>query len=113
MSADVQGQCPACGNRSLFLASGGYVTCRIAECPRSTAMADLMCEHMSPHHIVKLGESDYFIQHPMRERLGVDELFRCRLHAALAESAGPPRRPGRYQVIERSDGTFSWWPVTT
>ena len=29
----VQGTCPACGYKSLFLGSGGYVTCSILECP--------------------------------------------------------------------------------
>lgn len=36
----VQGACPACGSRSLFLASGGYVTCAIIRCPNPTAVAD-------------------------------------------------------------------------
>ncbi|MFG2748052.1 hypothetical protein [Streptomyces xanthophaeus] len=30
---DVQGRCPACHWSSLFLADGGYVTCRRLECP--------------------------------------------------------------------------------
>ena len=39
---DVQGRCPFCGHRSLFLGSGGYITCRIAECPNPTGVADLL-----------------------------------------------------------------------
>lgn len=41
-SNDVQGRCPFCGHSSLFLGSGGYVTCRIAECPTPTGVADLL-----------------------------------------------------------------------
>lgn len=36
----VKGECPACGNASLFLASGGYVTCAVIKCPNPTAVAD-------------------------------------------------------------------------
>lgn len=28
----VQGECPACGVRSLFVGSGGYITCSSLEC---------------------------------------------------------------------------------
>lgn len=33
----VQGKCPACGRESLFLASGGYVTCSIIGCTNPSA----------------------------------------------------------------------------
>jgi hypothetical protein len=36
----VEGFCPACGSRSLFLGSGGYVTCSIIRCPNPSAVSD-------------------------------------------------------------------------
>ena len=38
----VQGFCPACGCRALFLASGGYVTCANIPCPNPTQVTDLL-----------------------------------------------------------------------
>lgn len=39
----VQGACPCCGSRSLFLGAGGYVTCGWVECSAPDA-ATLMLE---------------------------------------------------------------------
>jgi len=41
---DVQGRCPACGWESLFLGSGGYITCSRLECPDPNAASTLL-EH--------------------------------------------------------------------
>lgn len=38
----VAGRCPACGRKSLFLASGGYVTCAARECRNPAAASDLL-----------------------------------------------------------------------
>ena len=38
----VRGTCPACGIKSLFLASGGYVTCANLGCPNPGAASDLL-----------------------------------------------------------------------
>jgi hypothetical protein len=38
----VQGQCPACGRASLFLGSGGYVTCSVAKCPEPDAASTVL-----------------------------------------------------------------------
>ena len=38
----VQGRCPACNGASLFLGSGGYVTCARLDCPNPTAADDLL-----------------------------------------------------------------------
>lgn len=45
---EVQGRCPACGGQSLFLGSGGYVTCSRIECPDPTAADDLL--HLAGAH---------------------------------------------------------------
>ena len=38
----VQGRCPSCGMRSLFLASGGYVTCASLSCLDPSAASDVL-----------------------------------------------------------------------
>lgn len=38
----VKGRCPACNGSSLFLGSGGYVTCARLDCPDPTAADDLL-----------------------------------------------------------------------
>jgi hypothetical protein len=38
----VQGHCPACSWDSLFLGTGGYVTCSRIECPDPTAASNLL-----------------------------------------------------------------------
>jgi len=43
---DVQGRCPACNGASLFLADGGYTTCRRLDCPNPDA-ASLLLEGLA------------------------------------------------------------------
>ncbi|WP_097922078.1 DUF6085 family protein [Streptomyces sp. wa1063] len=38
----VQGHCPACHRQSLFLGSGGYVTCTHIDCPEPDAASTLL-----------------------------------------------------------------------
>ncbi|MFJ4418246.1 DUF6085 family protein [Streptomyces sp. NPDC088925] len=38
----VRGYCPACGRESLFLGSGGYVTCARLDCPTPDAASTLL-----------------------------------------------------------------------
>lgn len=63
----VKGFCPMGCGETLFLGSGGYVTCSWVKCPRPDAAADILLERES-EHIVVLGESTFDIQHPLRER---------------------------------------------
>ncbi|MFD9276867.1 hypothetical protein ACFWD7_06190 [Streptomyces mirabilis] len=39
---DVQGRCPACNGASLFLADGGYITCRRLDCPQPDAATEVI-----------------------------------------------------------------------
>lgn len=39
---DVQGECPECGNESLFLGEGGYVTCRVIGCENPSAPSEAL-----------------------------------------------------------------------
>jgi hypothetical protein len=39
----VKGYCPACNSRgTMFVASGGYLTCSLDVCPNPTLLADLL-----------------------------------------------------------------------
>ena len=106
MSEKVKGNCPmGCGG-TLFLGSGGYVTCAWSRCPNPTAMADLMLDHAEAHHVVNVGDETWTIQHPMRERLN-GELFECPLHTFMAGLSGPDRKPGRY-IVHGNDPAFHW-----
>jgi hypothetical protein len=93
-----------CGE-TLFVGSGGYITCSLDRCPNPTAVADLL-EHRETEHIVVLNDESFDVQHPLRERLNGD-LFRCQIHQRIAALDGPPRRPGRYRVAVRP-GAWSW-----
>ena len=42
MTSQVQGICPACGSKSLFLGDGGYVTCSWVECKQPDAATELL-----------------------------------------------------------------------
>jgi hypothetical protein len=41
----VKGRCPACNGSSLFLGSGGYVTCSRLDCPDPTAADEQLHTH--------------------------------------------------------------------
>lgn len=115
MSEKVMGNCPmGCGD-TLFLGSGGYVTCSWHKCPDPGAVADLLLDHSTPNHIVVIGHHwsprPFSIQHPLRERL-MGELFECPLHEHLNTLSGPPRQPGRYRVIEQGDVSRWLWVRT-
>lgn len=109
MSDKVQGRCPACGNPTLFLGSGGYVTCSIDKCPDPGLASDILADG-ERHHIVVLEDETFSIQHPLRERKhGV--LFDCGLHRHISDMPGPPRKPGKYRVVEGqsvADGSTRW-----
>ena len=94
----VTGYCPMGCGQTLFVGSGGYVTCSWVDCPRPDAVAELLSERET-EHIVVLEEGTFSIQHPLRERLDGD-LFTCSLHEWLSEQDGPPEEPGRYRVRE-------------
>jgi len=38
----VQGECPACGSRGLFVGSGGYLTCSWQKCPNPVAPSEAL-----------------------------------------------------------------------
>lgn len=40
----VQGRCPACGTKGLFLGDGGYVTCSLIDCPQPDAATEVIAD---------------------------------------------------------------------
>lgn len=44
---DIQGRCPACNGASLFLADGGYITCRRLDCPNPDAASQIIDEQLA------------------------------------------------------------------
>jgi hypothetical protein len=105
VSAEVQGYCPWCGSKSLFLGSGGYITCSVGDCTNPSAASDILGDRET-EHVVVLGEVNFTIRHPLRERLD-DALLSCDLHSTLQDSDGPPKRPGTYRVRDVA-GRWVW-----
>ena len=94
MSEKVAGYCPMGCGETLFLGSGGYVTCSLDVCPRPDAATDILRD-AEVHHVVAVDDTGFAVQHPIRERLNGD-LFRCSLLLNVAR--GPRRATGRYRV---------------
>ncbi|MFF7130361.1 hypothetical protein [Streptomyces sp. NPDC008240] len=47
---NIQGRCPACRGDSLFIGSGGYITCSRLDCPNPSAADELLHgEHVAAH----------------------------------------------------------------
>lgn len=102
----VKGYCPACGGETLFLGSGGYVTCSRLDCARPEAVSTLL-DDQETEHVVTFAEKGFTIRHPLIERLdGV--LEDCPLHRSILALAGPPVQPGRYRARPTDDGWWSW-----
>jgi hypothetical protein len=93
-----------CG-KTLVLAGGGCVTCMSLRCPRPDAVTSLL-DDPETAHIVVLGDRDFTIRHPLRERLD-DALMDCALHEYIAGLDGPPAAPGRYRVTGQP-GNLTW-----
>lgn len=96
MSARVVGYCPMGCGQTLFLGTGGHVTCSYIPCPDPTAV-DTVLDEKETEHIVVIEETTFSVQHPLRERVG-GELLDCGLHRWLTDLPGPPARPGRYRA---------------
>jgi hypothetical protein len=98
-----------CG-QTLFVGSGGYLTCSWIECPRPDAVSDLLDDDET-QHLVTFGPHDFTIRHPLRERLD-DALMACQLHTYCAELDGPPVQLGRYRAWpNESRWSFTRVPV--
>jgi hypothetical protein len=117
-TARVQGYCPMGCGTTLFLGSGGHVTCAFIDCPDPAAADAILSDG---EHVVTIEDDRFHVQHPLRERLN-SELHECRLLEWLSEQGGPPIAPGRYRVtVHESDrysesrrsgsGAWDWQPL--
>lgn len=107
MSESITGYCPECGG-SLFVGSGGYITCSSIECPNPTKVADLLLDR-EREHLVVLAEDSFSVRHPIREH--PSDPLACGVHAYVLSLDGPPRQPGRYRVSGAS-APYSWQRLT-
>jgi hypothetical protein len=101
MSDRVSGYCPMGCGATLFLGSGGYVTCSWINCPNPAAVSDLL-EDRETEHIATLDGSSFTVKHPLRERIA-DEILTCALPEYLTSLDGPPRASGTYRVRQMGD----------
>ena len=101
---DVRGYCPMGCGETLFLGSGGYVTCSLIGCPRPDAVSTLLGDRET-EHVVWI-EGLFTVRHPLRERLD-DAQLSCDLDRHLAGLDGPPCAPGQYRVV--CDGERWTW----
>jgi hypothetical protein len=99
------GFCPMGCGQTLFVGSGGHITCSYIPCPRPTAVDEILM-NQPVHHIVRTDEFFYEIQHPLAERLD-EHLFDCELTKFLNGLAGSPQPPGFYRV--NGAGTDWFW----
>jgi hypothetical protein len=108
----IPGFCPMGCGATLFVGSGGHITCSCIPCPNPAAV-DLILADATVGHIVVLDEFDFKIQHPLRERLD-GELFDCPFNLYMSEQTGPPVPPGRYLVMaSTAENTWVWTPAVS
>lgn len=106
MATSVPGYCPMGCGTTLFIGSGGYITCSLIKCPNPSAVSDILADP-EPDHIVTFDENTFTVKHPLRERLA-DALLDCQLHAYCADLPGPPPQLGTYRV-KHSDTNGRWY----
>lgn len=111
LGARLVGNCPMGCGQTLFVGKGGHITCSYLPCPRPTAVDELL-DDREKEHVVDIGETEFTVRHPLRERLD-DELMRCELHRWIAGQSGPPYAVGRYRVPWRGDPDVSWQRLET
>ena len=109
MSVRVQGVCPACGGRSLFVGDGAFITCSRLDCPEPDAVSSILDDD-EIQHVVEFREGTFTIRHPLSERIE-DRLMDCALFDFLSTLPGPPVRPGRYRA--RAVGGLREWAWET
>lgn len=106
----IVGYCPMGCGRTLFVGSGGHITCSYIPCPNPAAVDQILGDSET-EHVVMLGETGFTVRHPLRERLG-DALMACQVHERIAAYDGPPHQPGRYRVAVISpDDRWIWTPL--
>lgn len=91
----IEGYCPMGCGQTLVI-HDGCVTCQSPECPRPSAVAEILADSET-NHVAEITEDSFTLGHPLRERLDGD-LFGCPVWKALHALSEPPWPPGRYRV---------------
>jgi hypothetical protein len=94
----VHGHCPMGCGPTLFLGSGGHVTCARLSCPNPSAV-DMILDQPEVDHIVTFEDAGFNLLHPLKERLAPGGLDGCEVHEYLMSFGGPPVAPGKYRVL--------------
>jgi len=105
---EVRGQCPACGLPTLFVGTGGYLTCSLIDCPMPDAASRIL-EELETAHIVILEEDSWSAVHPLVERID-DVLLNCPVALVVADMRAEDTAPGTYRV--RLTGHSAEWVKT-
>lgn len=116
ITTTIAGICPACGQQDLILLEA-RVTCGNGDCPRPTAVHELLSS-ATTDHLVDLQPSSFDVQHPLIERLD-SGLFDCWLAGEVfAHGKDLLRRhelePGMYWARTRgagADRSIEWEPI--
>jgi hypothetical protein len=108
MSATIQGYCPMGCGQTLFMGTGGHITCRRIDCPNPGAVDQILADPET-EHLVNITSAGFSILHPLRERLDKVEscLWGCALHRYMDALSGPPAATGHYRV-HPDPGGWSW-----
>ena len=92
----VRGFCPMGCGETLRLSGGGTVICFGRDCPRPTAVSELLKDNET-EHIVQLDANGWMVRHPLWERIA-GRLESCSLADDLNLNGPPVSNPGRYRV---------------
>lgn len=105
----VSGYCPMGCGETLFLGTGGHVTCSWQQCPNPAAVTEILDERET-EHLVRVTEQHFNVIHPLHERIG-HKLLDCHLVTYMKELTGAPLGPGIYRVSKGPKGTWRFRPV--
>lgn len=92
----VNGYCPMGCGTTLYV-DGGMVSCSNLNCPRPNAVSEILSDKET-EHIVVVGQKDFTVKHPLRERLD-NELLECNLFEHLESLDGPPVPAGEHYRV--------------
>lgn len=99
-AARVEALCPMGCGPTIFVDSGGHLTCSSVSCPDPTRLDQVVNNERNVEHVVYYGETSFTVQHPLRER--EHDMDKCPLHVWISEN-GPTEEVGTYLVHERRE----------
>jgi hypothetical protein len=110
MMQQIHGYCPMGCGETLFV-DDDQITCLSSNCPRPDAVSIILSDN-EIEHIVVIGQKDFTVKHPLRERLD-NELLECDLFEHLESLDGPPVSPGQHYRVTRTGKVWRYDRITT